>query len=395
MYRANSTAGKSFYVLQRRDRPTRGGGVCTFVSSSITFKRRSDLESPDHECMWLWLRPPRRPFSGIIVGAMYFPDAPADAQRARASYIIERIDSVKSAHPDCGVILLGDFNTLDVTNILTNHTLKQLVREPTRGNSVLDLVISNLASYYNKPVVSAHLGSSDHCSVHWVPNPNYGSSKLTAKKKVVKMRRFPESALNEFGRWVSAHNWFAHSCAVDYLPVDSLTTSFSDDLCNAINIYVPAKSVKIHPTDKPWMSAEIKSLILERQRACHSGSNERWRLLRNKVRMAICKRKKEFFARKVKSLKTSDPRSWWSLVSKLAGKSSTHSELSYPDEHGNIISGKTLATRLNSYFISVTSDIQPLDTAALPAYLPSPDRPPTIATSAVCRKLLGLSAYKA
>ena len=65
------------------------------------------------------------------------------------------------------------------------------------------------------------------------------------------MRRFPESALNEFGRWVSAHNWFAHSCAVDYLPVDSLTKSFSDDLCNAINIYVPAKSVKIHPTDNP------------------------------------------------------------------------------------------------------------------------------------------------
>ena len=89
------------------------------------------------------------------------------------------------------------------------------------------------------------------------------------------------------------------------------------------------------------------------------------------------------------SLITSDPRSWWSLVSKLAGKSSTDSELCYPDEHGNIISGKTLATRLNSYFISVTSDIQPLDTAALPAFLPSPDQPPTITSSAVCRKLLG------
>ena len=83
------------YVLQRRDRPTRGGGVCTFVSSSIPFKRRSDLESPDHECMWLWLRPPRlpRPLSGIIVGAMYFPEAPADLRRTRASYIIECIDS--------------------------------------------------------------------------------------------------------------------------------------------------------------------------------------------------------------------------------------------------------------------------------------------------------------
>ena len=256
-------------------------------------------------------------------------------------------------------------------------------------------MISNLASYYNKPDVSAHLGSSDHRSVYWVPNSNHGSNNLTAKKKVVKMRRFPVSALNIFGRWVSVHSWFAHTCAADSLSVDSLTSSFSDDLCNAIKIYFLAKSVKLHPTDKPWMSAEIKSLILERQRAYHSGSNDRWRLLRNKVRIAICKRKKEFFARKVMSLKTSDPRSWWSLVSKLAGKSSTDSELRYPDEHGNIISGKTLATRLNSYFISITSDIQPLDTPALPAFLLSPDQPPTITTSAVCRKLLGLSAYKA
>ena len=129
-------------------------------------------------------------------------------------------------------------------------------------------MISNLASYYNKPVVSAHLGSSDHRSVYWVPNSNHDSNNLTVKKKVVKMRRFPVSALNAFGKWVSVHSWFAHKCAADSISVDSLTSSFSDDLCNAINIYFPAKSVKIHPTDKPWMSAEIKSLILERQRVC-------------------------------------------------------------------------------------------------------------------------------
>ena len=123
--------------------------------------------------MWLWLRPLRLPrsLSGIIVGAMYFPEAPADLQRTRASYIIECIDSVKSAHPDCGVVLLGNFNTLNVMNILANHTLKQLVREPTRGNNVLDLVISNLASYYYKPVVSAHLGSSDHRPFTGYPIP--------------------------------------------------------------------------------------------------------------------------------------------------------------------------------------------------------------------------------
>ena len=45
--------------------------------------------------------------------------------------------------------------------------------------------------------------------------------------------------------------------------------------------------------------------------------------------------------------------------------------------------------------ISVTSDIQLLETTALPGFLPPPDQPPTITTSAVCHKLHGLSAYKA
>ena len=139
----------------------------------------------------------------------------------------------------------------------------------------------------------------------------------------------------------------------------------------------------------------MKSLILEWQCAYHSDSTEKWHHLRNKVRVVICKCKKEFYTRKVQNLKTSDPWSWWSLVNKLAGKSSTGPELSYPDEDGNIIWGKTLANHLNSYFISVISDILPLDTAALPAYLPSLDQPPTITTLAVRSKLLGFGAYKA
>ena len=86
--------------------------------------------------MWLWLHPPclPRPLSGITVGATYFPETP-DLQWTHASYIIECIDSVKSTHPDCGVVLLGDFNILNIMNILANHTLKQLVHKPTRGNN--------------------------------------------------------------------------------------------------------------------------------------------------------------------------------------------------------------------------------------------------------------------
>lgn len=134
----------------------------------IPFKRRPDLESPEHECMWLWLRPHRlpRPLSGIICGIVYFSEAPAHVQKDRTTHIIETLDSVRATYPDCGVVLLGDFNTQDITDMLANHNLKQIVQKPTRGNNILDLILTNLSEHYSEPLVSAHLGSSDHVSVH-------------------------------------------------------------------------------------------------------------------------------------------------------------------------------------------------------------------------------------
>ena len=89
------------YVLYRRDRPDReGGGVCAFVTTGISCMRRTDLEHPVFECMWLWLRPHRllRPLSGSICGIVYFPEALAQENRDRVSYLIETLDSVRSAH---------------------------------------------------------------------------------------------------------------------------------------------------------------------------------------------------------------------------------------------------------------------------------------------------------
>ena len=58
------------YNIFRRDRPhRRGGEVCVYLSEHIHAKRRTDLESDNFECLWLWLRPTRlpRPLSGIAV----------------------------------------------------------------------------------------------------------------------------------------------------------------------------------------------------------------------------------------------------------------------------------------------------------------------------------------
>ena len=166
-------------------------------------------------------------------------------------------------------------------------------------------------------------------------------SQGVKKKKYT--HRFPQSAISAFGRWACVHRWLSDvEMGKDSPSVDSLTDSFTKDLSSAIDVYFSSKCVKIHPTDKPWMSPEIKALLLERQRAYRNGPEEKWRHLNNKVREVIIRRKREFYKNKVSYLKSADPRKWWSIVNKLAGKASSPSELSYTHEDGRIISGRVL-----------------------------------------------------
>ena len=126
------------------------------------------MESPEQECMWLWLRPLHLPrlLSGIICGVVYFPEAPVQVQRDCTTHIIVTLDSIRAAYPVCCVVLLGNFNTQDITDILANHNLKQEVQKPTQGNSILDRIPTNLSEHYSEPTFSAHLGSSEHRSYH-------------------------------------------------------------------------------------------------------------------------------------------------------------------------------------------------------------------------------------
>ena len=99
-----------------------------------------------------------------------------------------RQDPFRSTLPDCGVVILGDFNNLDFCDLLSHHTLKQsLTLYFQHADNVLDLIVTNLGDFYCDPDVIAPLGSSDHNIVKWTSGSNgyVGSdSESTAKKRV-------------------------------------------------------------------------------------------------------------------------------------------------------------------------------------------------------------------
>ena len=64
------------YHLYRRDRINRiHARVCMFIKGSIISQELTELQSEEHEVLWLNVRPRRLPrgFSSIIIGVVYHP----------------------------------------------------------------------------------------------------------------------------------------------------------------------------------------------------------------------------------------------------------------------------------------------------------------------------------
>ena len=124
------------------------GGVCMFIKDSIISKELTDLQSDDPEVLWLNVRPRRLPrgFSSIIIGVVYHP--PGADNKSMRDYIRDCLTKIEPSHPNCGIIIAGDFNKLDAKCTMHLFQLKHLIKFPKRGANTLDQIFTNLSAFY-------------------------------------------------------------------------------------------------------------------------------------------------------------------------------------------------------------------------------------------------------
>ena len=125
--------------------------------------------SDEFEVLWMQILPKHLPrgISSIIVGTVYHPPSPCDF--SMRNYLWESMSSLEAHFPDCGLLLFGDFNKLNLSRIGNTCGVKQVVPFPTRGQSKLDLVFSNRNAYYDRPRKLSPFGLSDHATVEVQP----------------------------------------------------------------------------------------------------------------------------------------------------------------------------------------------------------------------------------
>ena len=170
----------SQYEVHRRDRDTSttGGGVLIAVNSAYTSQREDTFES--ETSVLLWVKVKTAGCKHLYIGAGYRA-APNDAQFNDA---LDNTLTKISGKNNNTILLGGDFNLPGwdwkanslkpktpypaihhrFSEVISDHGLTQIVKEPTRGDNTLDLIAANRPNQINRTQVFP--GLSDHDAVY-------------------------------------------------------------------------------------------------------------------------------------------------------------------------------------------------------------------------------------
>ena len=68
-------------------------------------------------------------------------------------HIINSIDHISRKHPNTGLLVCGDFNTLTDNHLRNSCSLKQITKVPTHATAILDKVYTNMDTFFAGPQV--------------------------------------------------------------------------------------------------------------------------------------------------------------------------------------------------------------------------------------------------
>lgn len=122
---------------------------------------------------------------------------------------------------------------------------------------------------------------------------------------------------------------------------------------------MPLEFVRTNTKDVPWMTPELKSLIIKRQRVFHNQGADsiQFKFYRNAVNCTRKRCKAQFYESKV-NLKCDDPKRWWGEVKRSCGINSSSGDLrNHIDiEEMNNLRLNDLANALNNAFLEPLED---------------------------------------
>ena len=303
------------YFSTTRPRGKRGGGAAIIVNTEKFHVEKLNIQIPNHlEIIWALAKPKAETalFKRIILCSFYSP--PRSRLRNKLKdHITGTLQLLTTKYENCAIFVGGDKNKMDITSVLnSNLKLKQVVQLFTRKRQILDVLITNMFSYYNSPVIIPPVQPdipgqgvpSDHSVPLCVPHTD-PHHPPTREYKTVVSRPMPESKIREFGQWVTSECWME---VIEENNPSQQVKLFEGFIEEKLNHFFPQKVSKIGVGDKPYSTSETKALKRKRMNEYKKkGKTEKYYRLKDELEIKLKKSAENFLKKNMESLKETNP----------------------------------------------------------------------------------------
>lgn len=342
------------YMLKLRPRPNdmRGGGVGFYVRKGLRVRIKPHPES-SLEQLWMELNVPGR--GRLILGTAYRPESvPVDAAIEALS------ESVSAFSYGDHLFLMTDFNVdllkhnmvsvHEVGSFCSQHSLTNLVKDATRVNdrtsSLLDLIITDSPDLCKSVNIHHNPAISDHAMVI----AEILIERPKEKPKYMFRRSLDKIDEELFNSDLINTPW----CDVLSEPdINYQIQHFNELFLNIFNLHAPMKRFKVNTKLTPWITDNVKLMMLLRDKASHRAQIsdnkshlDYYKSLRNLVTGAIDREKRAYFSFYVNNNKDK-PKLMWKHLKRICPLSSnSKSEATVPNHLCN-------PDEINDFFLNV------------------------------------------
>ena len=100
----------------------------------------------------------------VLMGALFHPPKACYETGVLMDFIERSLEELLAVDMGAEVILGGDFNKLNVEEVSIRTGLVPLVKVPTRGGKILDMLMTSIPGQYNIKVITSTV-RSDHRAI--------------------------------------------------------------------------------------------------------------------------------------------------------------------------------------------------------------------------------------
>ena len=337
------------FTLFRRDRPKRkGGGVCVYVKSAFQcdILPFSGIESTVFE--FIWLRITVSTNNSFILCALYHPPNSSFTLYQAGDLVIKInsiLDHCTATFPDDYFVLTGDLNSLNMTDVVTEHGLDQLVTKPTHGHKILDKFFTNRPDLFKGVTLLPSSIKTNPKALLVQPEALHADNSQQQPNSPPRVCYFydtREQFMKNLASELLHYNWSDHPIITDG-EIDIMYNSFLLKCKNLILKHIPKRKVTLGRNDPYFVSPLVKKLLRKRNKLCHRGKVAEAAALSVKINELVAENKQKL----MEKASNGDTKTLWKAISTTSNTKKSQY---------NLLADFDSVDTINEHFTAIATD---------------------------------------